>query len=107
MWEAQKMEALIKEEHAKIAAYEAAFQQIKEATGVSDVNEVRRRRHAHARGGTARDGAGRRARGARGTSPSDGVDAARATAHHPHRPRRPRRPHRTPRVRAPRPTTRR
>jgi len=38
--EAQKMEALIKEEHAKIAAYEAAFQQIKEATGVSDVNEV-------------------------------------------------------------------
>ena len=34
------MEALIKEEHAKIAAYEAAFQQIKEATGVSDVNEV-------------------------------------------------------------------
>ena len=38
--EALKMEALIKEEHAKIAAYEAAFQQIKEATGVSDVNEV-------------------------------------------------------------------
>ena len=38
--EAQKMEALIKEEHAKIAAYESAFQQIKEATGVSDVNEV-------------------------------------------------------------------
>jgi len=38
--EAMKMEALIKEEHAKIAAYEAAFQQIKEATGVSDVNEV-------------------------------------------------------------------
>ena len=38
--EAIKMEALIKEEHAKIAAYEAAFQQIKEATGVSDVNEV-------------------------------------------------------------------
>ena len=33
--EAMKMEALIKEEHAKIAAYEAAFQQIKEATGVS------------------------------------------------------------------------
>jgi len=38
--EAQKMDALIKEEHAKITAYEAAFQQIKEATGVSDVNEV-------------------------------------------------------------------
>ena len=38
--EAQKMEALIKEEHAKISAYEAAFQRIKEATGVSDVNEV-------------------------------------------------------------------
>jgi len=38
--EAVRMETLIKEEHAKIAAYEAAFQQIKEATGVSDVNEV-------------------------------------------------------------------
>jgi len=38
--EVHRMDALIKEEHAKIAAYEAAFQQIKEATGVSDVNEV-------------------------------------------------------------------
>lgn len=38
--ETMKMEQIIKEEHAKIAAYEAAFQQIKEATGVSDVNEV-------------------------------------------------------------------
>ena len=38
--EAAKMESSIKDEHAKIAAYEAAFQQIKEATGVSDVNEV-------------------------------------------------------------------
>ena len=38
--EAARMDALIKEEHAKIAAYEAAFTQIKEATGVSDVNEV-------------------------------------------------------------------
>jgi len=34
---------MIKEEHAKIQAYEAAFQQIKEATGVSDVNEVIKR----------------------------------------------------------------
>eukprot|EP00966_Prymnesium_polylepis_P326945 7382821-Prymnesium_polylepis.1 len=31
---------LIQEEQRKIAAYEAAFQQIKEATGVADVNEV-------------------------------------------------------------------
>jgi hypothetical protein len=38
--ETLKMEALIREEQAKIAAYEQAFQQIKEATGVSDVNEV-------------------------------------------------------------------
>jgi len=38
--EAQRMEALIREEQAKIVAYEQAFQQIKEATGVSDVNEV-------------------------------------------------------------------
>jgi len=33
-------EKLIVEEQKKIAAYEAAFQQIKEATGVADVNEV-------------------------------------------------------------------
>ncbi|KAL3914606.1 MAG: hypothetical protein SGPRY_007566 [Prymnesium sp.] len=33
-------ERLIEEEQKKIAAYEAAFQQIKEATGVADVNEV-------------------------------------------------------------------
>jgi len=38
--EALRIEALIRDEHAKIQAYEAAFQQIKEATGVSDVNEV-------------------------------------------------------------------
>ena len=31
---------LIQEEQRKIVAYEAAFQQIKEATGVADVNEV-------------------------------------------------------------------
>ena len=33
-------EKLIEEEQRKISAYEAAFQQIKEATGVADVNEV-------------------------------------------------------------------
>jgi len=33
-------EKLIQEEQRKIVAYEAAFQQIKEATGVADVNEV-------------------------------------------------------------------
>jgi len=38
--EASRMDVLIKEEQAKISAYEQAFQQIKEATGVSDVNEV-------------------------------------------------------------------
>lgn len=38
--EAVRMDALIKEEQMKISAYEAAFTQIKEATGVSDVNEV-------------------------------------------------------------------
>jgi len=38
--EASRMEVLIREEQAKISAYEQAFQQIKEATGVSDVNEV-------------------------------------------------------------------
>ena len=48
--EVMKMHALINEEHSKISAYEAAFQQIKEATGVTDVNEVTARgltwRHA-------------------------------------------------------------
>lgn len=33
-------EADIEEEQEKIAAYEAAFKEIKEATGVADVNEV-------------------------------------------------------------------
>lgn len=36
----QVTEADIEEEQAKIAAYEAAFREIKEATSVSDVNEV-------------------------------------------------------------------
>ena len=36
----RKIEADIRAEQAKIKAYEAAFQQIKEATGVTDVNEV-------------------------------------------------------------------
>jgi len=36
----RKMAGEIATEHAKIRAYEAAFQQIKEATGVADVNEV-------------------------------------------------------------------
>ncbi|KOO27627.1 neurofilament triplet l [Chrysochromulina tobinii] len=36
----RKVEEDIKIEQAKIRAYEAAFQQIKEATGVADVNEV-------------------------------------------------------------------
>jgi len=38
--DAQVTEADIEEEQQKIAAYEAAFREIKEATGVSDVNEV-------------------------------------------------------------------
>ncbi|KAL1530704.1 hypothetical protein AB1Y20_001603 [Prymnesium parvum] len=37
---APQTEKLIVEEQKKIAAYEAAFQQIMEATGVADVNEV-------------------------------------------------------------------
>ncbi len=37
---AAETQKLIEEEQQKIAAYEAAFQQIKEATGVADVNEV-------------------------------------------------------------------
>ena len=38
--ETEKMIELIAHEQNRIAAYEAAFQEIKEATGVSDVNEV-------------------------------------------------------------------
>ena len=34
-------EADIEEEQEKIASYEAAFREIKEATGVADVNEAR------------------------------------------------------------------
>jgi len=38
--QAEATQKLIEAEQAKIASYEGAFSQIKEATGVADVNEV-------------------------------------------------------------------